>query len=92
MCRILSEQEVRHWQQCEDTPVGLARSWDNVELSINKLNTSEVKRKETCAKAPGGTKYIAFDVKIDFEETKKLCQTLGGEFAVAREAIQVKKQ
>ena len=83
LCRILFKQEVRDWQQCENTPVGLAMSWDNVQLHVYKLNTSEMERKETCMKAPGGTKYIAFDVKIDFEETK-LCRTLGGEFAVAR--------
>ena len=79
--RILPEKDQSDWMFCKTDTEGNVVSWESAQLNITGLNTDLVTREETC---PGPqTNFLAFSTKINFFDSYKFCQKLGGHMAVA---------
>ena len=69
---------------CKTETEGNVVSWESAQLKITGLNTELVNREETCPGPQNITNIIALNhVQLNFSDSVKLCQKLGGEIAVA---------
>ena len=80
--RRLSVQETRSWALCRDQQEGDLVSWQEVKLEIKGLNVTRIERRETCLEEPVRGRYVGFDLKMTFFETKKFCENMGGSILV----------
>ena len=67
--RILSEQEESDWMFCKTETGGNVVSWHSAQLNITGLNTELINRSETCPGPDDLTHIMAFNTKLDFQDS-----------------------
>ena len=82
--RILSEQELSDWMFCRTETGGNVVSWQSAQLNITGLDTDLMDREETCPGPQNITHVMmVFTRQLNFFDSVKFCQKLGGQMAVA---------
>ena len=67
--RILSEQELSDWMFCRTETGGNVVTWQSAQLNITGLNTDLIDREETCPRQQDSTHFMAFNTKLNFQDS-----------------------
>ena len=82
---IFSSEEVREWSDCKSENPADILSWENAEFKLyGDIQTIEVEKKEICLNK-NSKRFMAFNEKMNFIDSVKFCEKLGGEIAVAED-------
>ena len=83
--KLLSSEELENWSKCilniEDQ---LIIDWNMANFNVyGKIKHEEKNKKEMCHQQISKKKMIAFEQPMEFMESVKFCEKLGGQIAVA---------
>ena len=78
-------KEIQEWSDCFNVTPGDFLSWEKAKFKFHgDIQTIEINQDEVCLKK-NSNKYMAFNEKMNFIETVKFCEKIGGEIAVAED-------
>ena len=67
--RVLPQQEQSDWMFCKTETGGNVVSWESAQLNITGLNTGLVNKEETCPGPQNITQLMAFNIKLNFQDS-----------------------
>ena len=87
---VLSECDSVTWSSvihsaCREVRGEKVVDWDTAALNVTDLQVEEVERGEICSAITRTDQLMAFDESKTFDEIRKFCSSVGGQFAVARD-------
>ena len=78
-------KEIQEWSDCFNVSPGDFLSWEKAKFKFHgDIQTIEINKDEVCLKK-NSKKHMAFNEKMNFIETVKFCEKIGGEIAVAED-------
>ena len=76
-------KEIQEWSDCFNVTPGDFLSWEKAKFKFHgEIQTKEIDHDEVCLKK-NSKKHIAFNEKMNFIESVKFCEKIGGQIAVA---------
>ena len=88
--KTLSQKDMDKWSNCQSGEPGNIVNWNEARFKFYNIETTDIHMDEICIfKDP--EKFITFNQKINFNETKKFCQKMGGQVAVAENFEKLEK-
>ena len=83
--RTFGSEEMQAWSDCSNVTSGDFLSWENAKFKFHgEIQSIEIAKDEVCFNT-NTNKYMAFDEKMNFIESAKFCEKIGGEIAVAED-------
>ena len=80
---ILKENEIENWSKCITNETGNVLDWSTAEFNLNNVSLKEIERQTICEN-PVTESFIAFSDQINFAQSIKFCENLGGSIAEAK--------
>ena len=78
-------KEIQEWSDCLNVTPGDFLSWEQAKLKFHgDIQTLEMGQDEVCLKR-NSKKFMAFNEKMNFIDSVKYCEKIGGEIAVAED-------
>ena len=78
-------KEIHEWSNCFNVTPGDVLSWERAKFKFHgDIQTWEIGKDEVCLKK-NSRKFMAFNEKMNFIESVKFCEKIGGEIAVAED-------
>ena len=79
--KTLTDDDVKKFSNCHSGSGNLV-SWDKARINLNSVEVIKFNEADIC-KIKDQRKFISFAPKMNFNESVKFCQKLGGKIAVA---------
>lgn len=82
--KTLTKKGMDKWKNCQPGEFGFGNlvNWNEARFKFTNIETTELDMHKIC-KIKDPEQFITFKQKMDFNETKKFCQKMGGQVAVA---------
>ena len=89
--RIFKAEDIQNWSECNLMEPGDFFQWENAKFNfIGDIETLEVKESDICSKQTS-RQFLAFPEKLNFIDSVKFCNKVGGEITVANDFETVEK-